>query len=410
MKNYIGFSRDHSASMSHIARFAARDYNDNISAIREAAIAQNQDTIVSVVKCGAGRPAQVVREITNASVTALKPLDENHYDADGSSTPLFDSVGELIEMFKLVPDANEETTSFLIMVTTDGQENSSKRWNGHTVGEEIKRLQATDRWTFVFRVPRGSRSQLTRYGISDGNILEWDQTERGTAQSAATTREAFNQFYQQRTEGVKSTTKFYADLSKVSVAEVKASLKDISNQVAIWPVSSSKDGEMIRPFVEERVGANKMNKGSAFYQLTKSEKQVQDYKIICIREKVTGSVFSGAAARQMLGLPTSGTVKLEPGDHGLYDIFIQSTSVNRKLVGGTNLLYWPQVGVAFVADANTPAHQSFAPIIVAPITTNKIRLVRKNGGALVAEVDTMSEAQAMINKAKSGKKAALVIA
>ena len=52
---------------------------------------------------------------------------------------------------------------------------------------------------------------------------------------------------------------------------------------------------------------------------------------------MTGRVFSGPAARQLLGLPCAeATVK--PGENPAYTVFVQSTSVNRKLVPGTKLL------------------------------------------------------------------------
>lgn len=31
------------------------------------------------------------------------------------------------------------------------------------------------------------------------------------------------------------------------------------------------------------------------------------------------------------------------GDQGQYDVFVQSTSVNRKLIAGTEVVYWPKV-------------------------------------------------------------------
>jgi hypothetical protein len=49
----------------------------------------------------------------------------------------------------------------------------------------------------------------------------------------------------------------------------------------------------------------------------------------------------------MLALPTIGTVRLAPDDTGDWDIFIQSTSVNRKLDPNTQLMYWKGVGKAF---------------------------------------------------------------
>ena len=41
---------------------------------------------------------------------------------------------------------------------------------------------------------------------------------------------------------------------------------------------------------------------------------------------------------------------MHPGDHANYDIFVQSESVNRKLVKGTGLLYWEEVGVPFTQE------------------------------------------------------------
>lgn len=343
MKNYIGISRDHSGSMHSIANAAAVDYNDNIAAIKEASLANNQDTIVSVVKCGAGRPATVVREVVNSNVQVLKPLGPREYVADGNSTPLFDSVGDLIDLFEAVPDVDDINVSFIVMVITDGEENSSTKWTGRKLAEKIKELQATDRWTFVFRVPRGYARKLSQFGIPEGNILEWDQTARGVEAASAATRAAVGSFYANRSAGVKSTDKFYADLSKVSLKEVKAALVDISSEVSIWPVLSNEISYEIRPFAEKRLAVS-LKKGTAFYQLTKTEK-VQEYKQVCIRDKKKGMVYSGNAARDLLGLPHYGEIKLAPDKHGGYEIYIQSTSVNRKLVEGSSLLYWPNAQV-----------------------------------------------------------------
>jgi len=340
MKNYVGISRDHSGSMSHIALAAGRDYNDNIASIKEGATEHNIDTIVSVVKCGAGRPAAVVREVVNSNVQMLKPIKDGDYIADGNSTPLFDSVGDLIEQLQAVPDADDINVSFVVMVITDGEENSSRNWTGASIGRKIKELQATDRWTFVFRVPRGYKRNLTQYGIPEGNILEWDQSDRGVQVATAATRSAFKGFYAARASGVKSTDKFYADLSNVTITEVKKNLVDVSGEVSVFKVAPSEGGIQIRDFVEQKT-KKPLVKGSAFYQLTKTE-NVQDYKQIAIRDK-KGAVYSGFAARDMLGLPHTGEVKLAPGKHGQYDIFIQSTSINRKLVEDTNVLIWTGV-------------------------------------------------------------------
>lgn len=339
LKNYIGISRDHSRSMYNITRSAARDYNDNVAAIKEAAIKNNLDTIVSVVKCGVGPCAQVLRETINSNVNVLRPIPEHGYIADGSGTPLFDSIGELIELFKTVPDANDPEVSFVIMVITDGEENRSQRWPAVKLAEEIRRLQASDRWTFVFRVPRGYSRTLVNFGIHPGNILEWDQTEHGVEVASAATRSAFTQFYDARAKGVTSTNKFYADLSQVSLTEVRTTLNDISGQIKKYFVEPALHGIAIKDFTEQHGPHIPYRAGTMFYQLSKTEK-VQDYKKICISDKKTGAIYTGIAARNLLNVPHYGQITLASGRLGDYDVFIQSTSVNRKLVGGTSVLYW----------------------------------------------------------------------
>lgn len=55
-------------------------------------------------------------------------------------------------------------------------------------------------------------------------------------------------------------------------------------------------------------------------------------------EKGKGSVYGGEDARRLLDLPDHVT-KVRPGNHANFDIFIQSTSINRKLKNGTRVIY-----------------------------------------------------------------------
>ena len=195
MKTYFGISRDHSGSMRSIARAAARDYNSLIADIQENSAATQIDTIVSVVECGVGVRGSIERVVTNSNVQTLQPINESSYVADGHYTPLFDSVGELIEQLERTPDAHDPEVNFCVMAVTDGQDNSSRVWRSK-LGQKIRELQNTDRWTFIFRVPRGYARQLESIGIPRGNILEWDQTDRGVAQASQTTQVAMKSFYE----------------------------------------------------------------------------------------------------------------------------------------------------------------------------------------------------------------------
>src|SRR5580692_9156244 len=111
-KQYIGISRDHSGSMRGLTHLASADYNLNLEAIQRASRDNNLDTIMNVIKCGVGHRATVDRETVNSNVQVLRPMSPSAYIADGNGTPLFDSVGELIELMENVPDANDIEVSF----------------------------------------------------------------------------------------------------------------------------------------------------------------------------------------------------------------------------------------------------------------------------------------------------------
>jgi hypothetical protein len=49
-------------------------------------------------------------------------------------------------------------------------------------------------------------------------------------------------------------------------------------------------------------------------------------------------VYSGRDARQIVGLPDM-NVRVSPSHNPDFDIFVQSTSLNRKLIAGTKYLY-----------------------------------------------------------------------
>jgi hypothetical protein len=346
LKNYIGISRDHSGSMGHIAHAAAKDYNQTVEALKQTSLAEGIETIFSVVRCGDGRYSRVTREIVNQNIYTTPILPAGQYIAQAPGTPLFDSIGELINIFEASPDINNKEVSFLIMAITDGEENDSKKWS-RTLINKIKQLQSTDRWTFVFRVPRGYKNSLVGLGIHEGNILEWDQSSKGVEQSTVTTSQAFSNFYAGRKTGQTSTRSFYTtNLTEVDINQIKANLIDVSNQVTFWDITVDYDGFQIRDFCEHMTG-QKMLKGAAFYRLDKKEREVQDHKQIALRNKDTGAVYIGPAARDLLGLPHYGMISLAPGDNGDYDIFVQSTSVNRKCSVGSEIMYWPNLGVAY---------------------------------------------------------------
>jgi hypothetical protein len=78
--------------------------------------------------------------------------------------------------------------------------------------------------------------------------------------------------------------------------------------------------------------------GRGFYEFTKTE-TIQGYKEVVLMEKDTGDLYEGTKARSLLGLKPGVSERLAPAALDKYAVFVQSTSNNRKLVGGTRFLY-----------------------------------------------------------------------
>lgn len=99
------------------------------------------------------------------------------------------------------------------------------------------------------------------------------------------------------------------------------------------------DKEMdIRSYVQDRDLMFQPGKG--FYEFTKSE-EIRPAREVVLVDRKTGDMYSGAKARDMIGVPLGTMKTLSPRtmDAIPYDVFIQSTSFTRKLKPGTRFLY-----------------------------------------------------------------------
>lgn len=96
------------------------------------------------------------------------------------------------------------------------------------------------------------------------------------------------------------------------------------------------DGD-IKAFVQRR--GLVFAKGRGFYEFTKKE-TIQANKEVVLMDRVSGALYEGDGARQLLKLPSKGKVNLQPdATNTKYRVFVQSTSYNRKLLRGTGFLY-----------------------------------------------------------------------
>jgi hypothetical protein len=355
-KNYIGFVNDHSGSMVNLTKDAMTDFNANIKQIKDSATEHMIDTIVSVVSFGK-LPANIEREIVLSNPHVLRPLTS--WKTCGG-TPLYDAVANLINLFKALPDANKPDVSFLIIVTTDGEDNHSTRYRAVDLKELIKSLD--NRWTIVCRVPKQYPTVMNNIGIPIGNIQIWDTTQDGLDKSSQQTQTAIQGYYAQRVKGKTGVNTFYSNTSQVNISK----LNDITKEVSLYVVEAHNLPLNDRLEIEDFILQHRMQylKGAAFYQLTKTEARIGPKKKILIRDRNTGKIYHSDLVRDMLGLPKYSNARLHPGEHGNFDIFIQSESTNRLLVLGTGVIYWEKIGTEFTEAERTKYNKKEKPDVV----------------------------------------------
>jgi hypothetical protein len=221
--------------------------------------------------------------------------------------------------------------AFLTFVLTDGYENaSSTSWL--KLG---KYLSGNDNFSVAFLVPDNtSKAAVQRYGASPDSIALWNAASaKGIVEAVSVIRTATDTFMQNRASGVRSFGGFSTGVDAVNARTVKANLKPLKpGDYSLHPVGSKAE---IRPFVQA-LGFNYLS-GMAYYQLTKTEK-IQGNKQIIVVEKKTGKAYSGEHARDLIGLPRGVEQRVKPDYNPDYDIYVQSTSVNRHLLPNTKLL------------------------------------------------------------------------
>lgn len=329
--NHVAIVVDKSGSMMSLTEAARRALNKALDDLAGNALKTGQTTLVSLYEFGTF-VHPVYQEKPIGAV-----LNERTFRADMGRTALLDATGRAIEDLLRVRTDAKSDEAYLLIVVTDGEENESHTYDAETLNRLIQKVQATDRWTLTFLLPPGNKPAFCHsFAVPEGNVAEWEQSVRGVEVASGMTSKGIGSYFVARAAGQSRVQNFYTtDASSIKSRDLKK-MEDISAEVKVWSVDREVD---IQAFVEAK--GREYRKGVGFYQLTKTEKKVQDYKRILIMEKGKKAVYEGIRARQLLGLPTVGDVKVIPGNHANFDIFVQSTSTNRKLVRGTKFVLYP---------------------------------------------------------------------
>lgn len=324
--NHIVFVIDRSGSMSALSNEVVKVFDAQIKNLARRSQELDQETRVSVYLFD----STVECLIYDKDVLRLPSLSK-HYSVRGQ-TSLIDGTLKALEDLQKTPELYGDH-AFLTYVLTDGEENASRN-SPSTIVEKLKKLP--ENWTVAVLVPdqRGI-FEAKKFGFAADNIQVWSTNTAGLNEVGNVITKATDAFMKNRSSGVRSTKSLFTiDASALKSSEIQKKLNELSEGSDYELLNISRESP-IKDFVESWI-KEPYRKGSAYYQLTKPE-TIQNHKQICIQNKRNGKVFYGPNARNMLGLPNV-EIRVNPVSFSEFDLYVQSTSANRKLVPGTKLL------------------------------------------------------------------------
>lgn len=325
--NHVIYALDVSGSMQGIIGHAKNVLQAGLESMKLVSAGSGQQTLVSLYTFNHEISTLFIdRPVEDVS------LNNVTFRADGGTALIDAAMKTMLDGLTVqVKNKKTENHAYLLNIITDGDERHSKN-----KVDDLRKIisKLNDEWTIAVQVPDQQGVHLAKlFGFPAGNIAVWRAgSKEGLEESIRDFTQGYTNYSNVRSAGFTKSTNFYApDLGNVSKGQVKNNLTEVAGRLyhcQSGPVE-------IRDFVE-RAAATTYKAGKAYYELTKPE-LVQENKNIVIVNKNDGRKYGGDNARTFLGIPNNQRVKVAPGTHGDWRIFIQSTSVNRKIYQGTSV-------------------------------------------------------------------------
>lgn len=195
----------------------------------------------------------------------------------------------------------------------------------------LNNSRATPFWKEMADRSGGFHINLNQFNESTDLLVAMAYQQQG--------QEYLDKYEQEVESGKRMTRSMSSMFDKLSKRDSKGRFRKV-------PAEPVRDGRFQRIHVDTDMAIKAMveshgmpfKQGRGFYEFTKKE-TIQSYKEIVILDKESGDMYTGDAAREILGLSDMKADIKPDYDRTKYSVFVQSTSTNRKLIGGTTFLY-----------------------------------------------------------------------
>ena len=163
---------DESGSMESIKKTIINGFNEVVQTVKGVAKEYpEQAHFITLVTFNSLKTSTLLE---NESVEKLKEIDERQYNPT-AGTPLFDAMGNSISQLRKITQTHSEY-NVLVTILTDGEENSSKEYNGKTIKTMVEELKQQN-WTFTY-IGANHDVEACAAAISINNTMKFEANEQ----------------------------------------------------------------------------------------------------------------------------------------------------------------------------------------------------------------------------------------
>lgn len=181
---------DSSTSMGGLTKTTISGINEQIDMIKDLEKEfPDQKYFMSFIHFN----SKVVTEYSSKKPNELNHINESNYKCSGM-TALMDAIGEgvtnLSDQISNKIETGEATA--VVVIITDGEENSSRTFDLTKIKSLIEELQLTNKWTFTFIGANiDSMSTARSYGIATNNVMQFSGDVNSNSKVYASVTKSF---------------------------------------------------------------------------------------------------------------------------------------------------------------------------------------------------------------------------
>lgn len=203
---YVGIVLDSSGSMMTGKEVTISSFNEQLQTIQKGAKDLEGKTKVTFITFN----DDVKPLFSGVTPENLSPLTTENYRPNGC-TALYDAINNCIESIKEQQGKKDKDAAVLMIILTDGMENASKTISGSALGEKVKSLEDSGKWTFTLMGPSDQiQSMASILNVKSGNISGFNvHSVESRAIAGASMSSSLGNYFSLRSQDIEQVNSFY---------------------------------------------------------------------------------------------------------------------------------------------------------------------------------------------------------